>query len=132
MHYPHCGYIRDLLRLILLSILLVFTVSVTADSKSALQNFGKGILWRIDAANIAPSYLFGTIHSDDPRVTSLPKPVEQAFKVSTQFVLEIAMSITPEMTDILRTMREYETKGELDNPDFATAFVLFQAPVLRQ
>ena len=92
MHYPHCGYIRDLLRLILLSLLLVFTVSVAADNKPELQNFGKGILWRIDAANTAPSYLFGTIHSDDPRVTQLPKAVEQAFKVSSQFVLEIAMS----------------------------------------
>ncbi|MBE9515803.1 MAG: TraB/GumN family protein [Proteobacteria bacterium] len=99
MHDTRCGTIRILLRPILLTILLAFAVPAptlatdnTPNNKSALKNFGKGILWRIDAANTVPSYLFGTIHSDDPRVTKLPKPVEQAFNVSTQFVLEIAMS----------------------------------------
>lgn len=92
MHYPHCGFIRALIRPILLSILIAFTVSATADNTPALQNFGKGILWRIDATNTPPSYLFGTIHSDDPRVTRLPKAVKQAFDVSSRFVLEIAMN----------------------------------------
>lgn len=77
--------------------LTVITASLALSSSHAghgneLKVFGKGILWRIDAPGIEPSYLFGTIHSDDPRVTKLPKPVTQAFNVSPQLVIELAMT----------------------------------------
>ncbi len=50
--------------------------------------YANGVLWKIDKPGIKPSYLFGTIHSDDPRVTSLPEPVIQALDASHRFILE--------------------------------------------
>ncbi len=38
--------------------------------------YTQGLLWKIESAGTPPSYLFGTIHSDDPRVIQLPAPVK--------------------------------------------------------
>lgn len=55
---------------------------------STVSRFARGLLWKIDAPGVKPSYLFGTIHSDDPRVTSLPESVTRAFDASGRFVME--------------------------------------------
>jgi uncharacterized protein YbaP (TraB family) len=46
-------------------------------------------LWRIEGP--VPSYLYGTIHVPDPRVTALPPSVEQAFASSGAVFTEIPM-----------------------------------------
>ena len=48
-----------------------------------------GLLWRVDPPAAPPSHLFGTIHSEDPRVLTLGKPVEDAFKSADTFVMEL-------------------------------------------
>lgn len=55
---------------------------------STVSRFARGLLWKIDAPGVKPNYLFGTIHSDDPRVISLPEPVIQALDGSGRFVME--------------------------------------------
>jgi uncharacterized protein YbaP (TraB family) len=50
--------------------------------------YAKGLLWKIEAPGGAASHLFGTIHSDDPRVTALPEPVAKALDGSARFVME--------------------------------------------
>lgn len=52
----------------------------------------RGLLFRIDRAGVAPSYVFGTLHSDDPRVTALPPPVERAFGTVRTFATEGRLS----------------------------------------
>lgn len=47
------------------------------------------LLWQIETANGRISHLFGTIHSDDPRVLNLPKPVATAFDKARTLVLEM-------------------------------------------
>ena len=42
------------------------------------QVYSQGLLWEIRGAAGAPSYLFGTIHSEDPRVTAVPRAVQRA------------------------------------------------------
>jgi uncharacterized protein YbaP (TraB family) len=54
----------------------------------------QGILWRIDGASAQPSYLLGTIHSDDARVTTLPPTVEQIFHHTDSFSGEIEMDLS--------------------------------------
>lgn len=51
----------------------------------------RGLLFRLDqqGSGHKPSWLFGTIHSDDPRVTKLPEPVLDAFDRATVVVLEV-------------------------------------------
>lgn len=48
----------------------------------------KGLLWKIEAAGVKPSYVFGTIHSDDARVTALPAAVTRALDASSRFIME--------------------------------------------
>jgi uncharacterized protein YbaP (TraB family) len=50
----------------------------------------RGLLWRVQGAGEA-SYLFGTIHSDDPRVLDLPPRVRQALADSDRLVLEMTL-----------------------------------------
>jgi uncharacterized protein YbaP (TraB family) len=49
----------------------------------------KGLLWEISKPGVAPSYLFGTMHSSDPRVTALPVPLERSFDRSGSFSMEL-------------------------------------------
>ena len=52
----------------------------------------KGLLWRISVPGLAPSYLFGTMHSSDPRVTTLPKTLTDSFNRSTSFSMELVFT----------------------------------------
>lgn len=52
-----------------------------------------GILWRIEGAATQPSYLLGTIHSDDARVTSLPARITRIFQQADSFSGEIDMDL---------------------------------------
>ena len=47
----------------------------------------RGLLWKVEGA-AAPSYLFGTVHSDDARVTRLAPVVAETFARSDSFTLE--------------------------------------------
>jgi uncharacterized protein len=50
-----------------------------------------GLLWRIRVAGKQPSYLLGTIHSTDPRVTRLRPAVIAALDGCDRFVMEMKM-----------------------------------------
>jgi uncharacterized protein YbaP (TraB family) len=65
--------------------LLVATASV------AQGRFDAGLLWRIERAGSTPSYLFGTMHSDDPGVVDLAAPVRQAFDQAEAVTLEVTL-----------------------------------------
>jgi uncharacterized protein YbaP (TraB family) len=56
---------------------------------AALERYDHGILWRIEKPGAAPSYAFGTIHIDDPRVLDLPPAVARAFAQSGSFTMEM-------------------------------------------
>ncbi len=62
--------------------LLLAAGATRADSENAL-------LWRVETPQGAISYLFGTIHSEDPRVLTLPAPVRLAFSTANTLVLEM-------------------------------------------
>jgi uncharacterized protein YbaP (TraB family) len=66
------------------------------------SNFEHGLLWEISKPGVAASYLLGTIHSDDPRVTKLPPAVAKAFAKSRSFTGEMDMS----MESMTRTQQQ--------------------------
>lgn len=82
--------------LVALLVLPLWTGAAIADARATkgvavaepAARFNKGLLWRIEAPGGATSHLFGTIHSDDPRVTALPEPVAKALDGSARFVME--------------------------------------------
>ena len=41
-----------------------------SSSEAAATLNGKGLLWKLEKAGEKPSFLFGTMHMTDPRVTS--------------------------------------------------------------
>ncbi len=51
-----------------------------------------GLLWKIEKPGIRSSYLFGTMHVADPRVTTLSEEVEQAFTGADHFVMEMILN----------------------------------------
>lgn len=53
--------------------------------------FDKGKLWRISRDNTPPSYVFGTMHSKDPRILQLPGIIMQAFTRSQTAVFETSL-----------------------------------------
>ncbi len=54
----------------------------------------QGLLWRLDKPGIPSSWVFGTLHSNDPRVRILPVPVAHAFARARTFAMEIYWSET--------------------------------------
>lgn len=59
-----------------------------------VQAAEQALLWRVENQQGVSSYLFGTIHSEDPRVLDFPAQVEQALKGADTLVLEL--ELTPE------------------------------------
>lgn len=55
----------------------------------------RGIFWKIEKPGLTPSYLMGTIHVDDPRVTRLPPVIRKAYDnarvVCTEVVMDFRM-----------------------------------------
>jgi uncharacterized protein YbaP (TraB family) len=49
---------------------------------------GNGLLWKVEKSGVEPSYLFGTMHVTDPRVTTLPPAAQAAFDNAGTVVLE--------------------------------------------
>jgi uncharacterized protein YbaP (TraB family) len=49
---------------------------------------GQGVLWTVEIEGVAPSYVFGTVHSADPRVAKLPAKVIEAFGRAGSVILE--------------------------------------------
>ncbi|MGH8688070.1 MAG: TraB/GumN family protein [Burkholderiales bacterium] len=50
--------------------------------------FERGLLWRIEHKGVAPSYVYGTLHAEDPELQSLPPPVLRAFGSAHALMLE--------------------------------------------
>lgn len=63
----------------------------------------QGLLWRISGKG-ADGYLFGTMHSDDPRVTRLPPAVEARFVAARTLVLEVLLDEQSEMAAVAQMM----------------------------
>ena len=81
----------------LLAVLLVLPIfwagpaaakSPAGAARETAVHYTKGLLWKIEFPGVAANYLFGTIHSDDARVTALPEPVARSLDASDRFVME--------------------------------------------
>lgn len=53
----------------------------------------RGLLFEIQKPGEEPSYLLGTIHSEDPRVLKLPEVITRALQQSQDLVLEIPLDL---------------------------------------
>ena len=88
--------------LITLFLVIVMAPSLFADERQ------KGLLWQIDKPGLTPSYLFGTIHSEDARVNRLPFEIRSRFERADSVSLEVQM----DLTTMLKVAKAMFFKGE--------------------
>ncbi len=83
------NYFSRILRLYVVCLGVLFAQALAA----ALPSTGPahGLLWEIGGTDSPPSYLFGTMHSEDPGVIKLSPAVERAFTGSRQVILEVKL-----------------------------------------
>lgn len=79
---------------------------IEADARATPN--GSGLLWKIEKAGLGTSYLFGTMHMTDPRVTALPPFAQAAFDASSTVVIE-----TTDVLDQAKMMAAIGQKPEL-------------------
>ena len=72
-------------------VLVVAWSFLLAANSRADTDWSHGLLWEISKPGQTSSWLFGTIHSEDPEVLNLPAAVRQAFDASNSVLLEILM-----------------------------------------
>ncbi|MER9520286.1 TraB/GumN family protein [Mesorhizobium sp. M0614] len=58
------------------------------EAEAAATPNGKGLLWRLEKPGEKPSFLFGTMHMTDPRVTTLPPDAQKAYDAAGTIVIE--------------------------------------------
>jgi uncharacterized protein YbaP (TraB family) len=58
------------------------------EAEAAATPNGKGLLWKLEKAGEKPSFLFGTMHMTDPRVTTLPPAAQKAYDAADTIVIE--------------------------------------------
>lgn len=113
-----------LTRLVLFSLLAFFSFSVSAAS---------GMFWKAESPSANTIYLFGTIHTDDNRVTDFSPSVIKALKSSDAFMME---TLVPSDTSILMmpagSLKDMLTEAELEKVYELTEFhVMHRNAVLR-
>lgn len=64
-------------------------VPIEKHAATRTEDFTRGLLWKIETKGLAPSYLFGTFHTSDPRITTLPCPVEEVFTRTASYTMEV-------------------------------------------
>ncbi|WP_412050387.1 TraB/GumN family protein [Hoeflea sp. Naph1] len=80
-----------------------------ARAEAAAVPNGHGLFWKIEKPGLEPSYLLGTMHVTDPRVTRMPDAARTAFDTVDTVVIETvdildpvkaqaAMMLKPELT----------------------------------
>ncbi|MEJ2106265.1 MAG: TraB/GumN family protein [Acidiferrobacteraceae bacterium] len=73
-------------------IALVALATLVAGAPAAAASHEHGLLWKISGHGYKPSWLFGTIHSSDPRVTRLAPPLTRVFDSSSSYSMELIFS----------------------------------------
>ena len=101
------GHLNNTLsKLIFFSLFVFFSASASA---------APGLFWKAESPSANTVYLFGTIHTDDNRVTDFPPAVINALKSSDVFMLEI---LPPKDASVLMlptgNLKELLTDTELE------------------
>ena len=88
MHNQDAVKIRRLAMVALSAVVLCFLLVAITRADTDMSH---GLLWEISKPGQQSSWLFGTIHSEDPEILDLAAPVRQAFDASNSVALEILM-----------------------------------------
>ncbi len=82
-------YPRQVIRFFAFFLFIFLAACATLTPKEVITS--PGLLWLIEKPGVQPSYIFGTIHSEDPRVTTIPDRVYSAFSAADSVAFEILL-----------------------------------------
>ncbi len=89
----HAAAAPGALRRLYVPLLLLFVVfwSDAVLARAVDRPFGQGVLWKIEdpSNDVAPNYVFGTVHVTDRRILNLPMEVRKAFGYARVALFEI-------------------------------------------
>jgi uncharacterized protein YbaP (TraB family) len=77
-------------RALRLAVLLLLVLPLQSAAAESLR-FGQGLLWQVERAGKPVAHVFGTMHSSDPDILALPKPVARAFRAAPSLSVEIIL-----------------------------------------
>ena len=84
--------------------LLVFALGAGFAAAAREMPFGTGVLWTVERAGAAPSYVFGTLHLTDEWVTTLPAPVARAAASVDSLTVEVVRTPDQQAKSIRKMM----------------------------
>lgn len=93
---------------------IAMTSFIALNSVTAQAAEGTGLFWKAESDTANTIYLFGTIHTDDNRVTSFSQTTFDAIAVSEAFMME---TLSPRDQSVLMTQEDLSeslTETELD------------------
>ncbi len=101
----------------------------TASAHEGTQPFAEGLLWRISRAGSDDSFVFGTIHTADPRVSVIAQPVDAALAQSRTLAMEpVSEAFDARMLEL----EELDDGRRLEPMIGADAFARLQDALLAQ
>lgn len=101
--------LRGFFSIVVLSLILTAPFPATAVSAET------GLLWKLEAPSGKVSYLFGTMHSDDPRINDFSPSVLQALQDSEAFMMETLPPSDPSIYFMQNeTLRDLLKQKELE------------------
>ncbi len=71
--------------------LLLLTVGADLPALAKDGGFTHGLLWRIEAEGTAPSHLFGTMHSADPAIATVPEALRRILDEADSLTVEVVL-----------------------------------------
>ncbi len=94
----------------------VFVASLIFSASFIAQATEKGLFWKLESPTGIVSYLFGTMHTDDNRITNFSPNVINALKSIDTFVMETKQDNNDPTVLMMKdaTLREMLTEQELD------------------
>ncbi|MDX8527366.1 TraB/GumN family protein [Mesorhizobium sp. MSK_1335] len=78
------------------------------ETEAAAVPNGKGLLWKLEKSGEKPSYLFGTMHMTDTRVTTLPPAAQKVYDSADTIIIE-----TTEVLDKRKMMAALAAEPDL-------------------
>ena len=108
--------------------LVVLLVFLSFSFVQADTSRNQGLLWEVTQPGIPASYLFGTIHSEDPEILQLAVPVQKAFDASQAVVLEVLLDTNAMMSSsaAMLIMDGRSLKDIVGGPLFSKAVAAMQ------
>lgn len=98
---------RLLSRISAISLLFALSIGQTVRAEEEAKHPDKPLLWKISGNGLTqPSYLFGTIHLGDPRVTTLHPAAQKAFDSAESVQTEVPLDQASQMAMVPLMMRK--------------------------